>query len=200
MRHLLQLEPWHEEAHRWLMELLARDGQRSAALAHFEIAKRVLKEELDVAPNEETLNLLARIQRAVDVPAKPRPKTSSIPKPEFPLIGRELELQTIQSAWEKCLQAGPHFVCIAGEAGIGKTRLTEEARLWVAQQGYVTAYARSYAAEGSLAYSPVVDWLRSEAIRSSLEQLEPVWLNEVARLLPELLTFHPTSYTSQTDY
>ena len=39
-----------------------QDGQRSAALVHFEIAKRVLKEELEVAPREETLNLLARIQ------------------------------------------------------------------------------------------------------------------------------------------
>jgi DNA-binding SARP family transcriptional activator len=34
-RRLLELEPWREETHRQLMEWLAQNGQRSAALAHY---------------------------------------------------------------------------------------------------------------------------------------------------------------------
>jgi DNA-binding SARP family transcriptional activator len=187
VRRLLDLEPWHEENHRWLMALLAKDGQQSAALAHFEVCKRVLKEELAVAPNAETLQLVAQIQQATLPVHKPVAKLPAIAQPEFPLIGREREWQTIQDAWHHCLHSGPHFVCLAGEAGIGKTRLTEEARLWVTQQGYASAYARSYAAEGALSYSPVVDWLRSEAIQPQLQGINDLWLSEVARLLPELL-------------
>ena len=191
VRRLLALEPWQEESHRWLMELLAMNGQRSAALAHFEVCKRVLQEELAVEPSAETLKLVAKIQRASPSPSKPQPKPVNLPKPEFPLIGREREWQMIQAAWGRCLQHGPHFVAIAGEAGIGKTRLLEEARLLVAGQGYASVYARSYAAEGALAYSPVIDWLRSEPIRSALDQLDTIWLNEIVRLLPELLKRYP---------
>ena len=129
-----------------------------------------------------------KIQRAAISPAPPSPKQTAHWTPEFPLFGREREWATIQRIWQRTLTSGARLIAIAGEAGIGKTRLTEEARLWVAQQGYVTAYARSYAAEGSLAYSPLVDWLRSDAINAALAQVEPLWLTEVARLLPELLT------------
>jgi DNA-binding SARP family transcriptional activator len=64
VRRLLALEPWQEEAHRWLMELLAKNGQRSAALAHFEVCKRVLQEELAVAPSEETVRLVENFQKS----------------------------------------------------------------------------------------------------------------------------------------
>ena len=65
IRRLLQLEPWHEEAHRWLMMLLTKDGQPSAALAHFEVCKRVLQEELSAPPGQETLALVAQLQQSI---------------------------------------------------------------------------------------------------------------------------------------
>jgi hypothetical protein len=62
MRRLLALEPWREEAHRYLMLLLARDGQRSAALAQFEICRQMLVDELDVEPGPETITLYEQIR------------------------------------------------------------------------------------------------------------------------------------------
>ena len=84
-----------------------------------------------------------------------------------------------------------HCVLIAGEAGIGKTRLAEELLQWADRQGYATARTRSYAAEGRLAYAPITDWLRSDAIRRGCRRWSQLWLVEVARLLPELLVERP---------
>ena len=61
-RRWLALEPWREEAHRYLMILLAQSGQRSAALAQFEICRRLLAEELDVEPSAETMQLVKQIR------------------------------------------------------------------------------------------------------------------------------------------
>ena len=51
--------------------------------------------------------------------------------------------------------------------------------------------ARCYAMEGDLAYGPVIEWLRSESIRQRWAALDDVWLSEIARLLPELLSERP---------
>ncbi|MEZ4735440.1 MAG: BTAD domain-containing putative transcriptional regulator [Caldilineaceae bacterium] len=61
-RRILQLEPWREEAHRQLMLLLAQSGQRSAALAQFELCRQALRSELDVEPDAATLELVAQIR------------------------------------------------------------------------------------------------------------------------------------------
>jgi DNA-binding SARP family transcriptional activator len=60
-RRLLALEPWREEAHRQLMTLLARSGQRAAALAQFEACRRMMAEELAVEPDAETVDLYNQI-------------------------------------------------------------------------------------------------------------------------------------------
>ena len=85
----------------------------------------------------------------------------------------------------------PQFVLVAGEAGIGKSRLVEELLHWSEQQGIRAARTRSYAAEGALAYSPVIEWLRSETIQATLTKLDPLWRSEIARLLPEMLIQEP---------
>ncbi|MCB0188556.1 MAG: DUF2791 family P-loop domain-containing protein, partial [Caldilineaceae bacterium] len=186
---LLHLEPWREEAHRWLMEWLAQSGQRSAALAQYEVCCRALSAELAVEPSGATRKLYERLlqtdeNEAVRVLA---PATTI----EYALVGRRQEWQVLRQTWHKVLQRGMHFICIAGEAGIGKSRLAEELLTYVQEQGYAVARTRSYALEGGLAYGPLVDWLRTPMLRAPLAKLDSVWLSEIARLLPELLTDHP---------
>lgn len=115
----------------------------------------------------------------------------AVPEVILPLVGRQPEWQALHAAWHGAAAGTAHCVLIAGEAGIGKTRLAEEVLQWADRQGYATARTRSYAAEGRLAYAPITEWLRSNAIRARLPELEPVWLVEVARLLPELLVERP---------
>src|SRR5205823_721384 len=59
-------------------------------------------------------------------------------------------------------------------------------------QGNTTATARCYPSEGALAYTPLIAWLRTDAIHKRLTRLDPLWLTEVARLVPEVLTERPT--------
>ena len=60
-RRVLELEPWREESHRDLILLLARSGQRSAALAQYKSCVKVLAAELDVQPDAATTALAAHI-------------------------------------------------------------------------------------------------------------------------------------------
>jgi DNA-binding SARP family transcriptional activator len=56
-RRCLELEPWHEEAHRALMILLARGGNRPAALAQYDICRQMLAAELALESAAETTAL-----------------------------------------------------------------------------------------------------------------------------------------------
>lgn len=53
-RRQIELEPWREPAHRQLMHLLAKNGQRSAALAQYKNCRSLLMEELGVEPEPRT--------------------------------------------------------------------------------------------------------------------------------------------------
>ncbi|MEZ4860999.1 MAG: BTAD domain-containing putative transcriptional regulator [Caldilineaceae bacterium] len=127
-RRLLTLEPWREEAHRQLMHLLARSGQRAAALAQFETCRRVLEEELSVEPDEETEALVEAIRAdKIVVLSSPPVVVSSVPVannnlpiPPTPLIGRERELAELG---ELINNPQCRLITITGPGGIGKTRL-----------------------------------------------------------------------------
>ena len=53
------------------------------------------------------------------------------------------------------------------------------------------AHTRCYAAEGRLAYTPVIELLRADALRPHRRRLQASWLTEVARLMPELMAEEP---------
>jgi len=187
-RRLLALEPWREETHRQLMRWLVQNGQRGAALAQFDVCRRALAEELAVEPEPTTSELYAQILQQEPLPTTEQTPLTII---DYDLVGRQLAWQSLRSAWSKAMQSGPHLVCISGEAGLGKTRLAEELLLYIQREGHATARTRAYALEGRLAYAPLADWLRTPPLQAKLAKLNPLWLSEVARLLPELLIQQP---------
>ncbi len=101
------------------------------------------------------------------------------------------ERARLAELWRASEKGRAQLVLISGEPGAGKTRLVEELRAWCVHRGAVTAEARSFRAEGALAYGPVVAWLRSQAIITRLARLDRARLTELARLLPDLLTEVP---------
>jgi predicted ATPase/DNA-binding SARP family transcriptional activator/Tfp pilus assembly protein PilF len=123
IRRLLTIEPWCEEAHRWLMELLMRAGQRSAALAQFELCQRVLQEELAVPPSPETVTLAEQIRQApagrsaVGTLEAANPR-NNLPTSLTPLIGRRQEIAEIAA-----VMTNHRLVTLTGVGGCGKTRL-----------------------------------------------------------------------------
>lgn len=117
-RRWLGLEPWQEAAHRQMMLLLARSGQRDAALAQYETCRQVLVEEFGVEPTAETVALYERIKASGTLPPH------NLPPPPNAFVGREAELEQIARhlADPTC-----RLVTILGTGGIGKTRLALEA-------------------------------------------------------------------------
>jgi len=71
----LDLDPLHEPAHRALMRIHARAGDRVAALRQFHECERILDRELGVAPLAETVSLARAIERGESAPDPPGKST-----------------------------------------------------------------------------------------------------------------------------
>jgi len=117
-RKQLELDPWREEAHRQVMNILAHHGEFSAALSQYETCQQTLARELGVSPDEETVALRERILAARSM------RRRSLPLQPTPLVGRQAELSQVL---ERLAHPACRLVTICGPGGIGKTRLALQA-------------------------------------------------------------------------
>ena len=183
---LLRHDPLHEPTYRSLMALHDARGDRARALHVYHACAAVLERELGVEPSAPTRQLYENLlPPSSPVPARHEDQAVG-PLAGPPLVGRAREWARLTDLWRAAESGAARLVLVTGEPGVGKTRLVEEFRSWSAHRGAVTASARSYAAEGALAYGPVVSWLRIEALARPLARLDPELLGELSRLLPEL--------------
>ncbi len=119
-RRWLALDPLYELAHRELMTLYAKAGQRSAALRQYQECVRILEEELGLEPSDETNSLHEDIRSGgLDPGAVVRPR-HNLPAQLTPFVGREEELSEIQSQLK---DPDCRLLTLVGPGGIGKTRL-----------------------------------------------------------------------------
>lgn len=187
---LLRHDPLAETTYQRLMRLHALNGDRAGALRVYHECAGMLSRELGVEPSAETRAAYAQLfreQAAATLPVEEPVRSGDSPV----LIGRESEWQQLLLAWQHAGQGRAQVVAISGEVGIGKTRLAETLTSWVHRQGARAAGVRAYAAEGGLAYAPLIDLLRTETLTPGLAALSKIRLAHVARLLPELLDQHP---------
>lgn len=182
---LLRLDPLNEETCLTLMRLHAVDGDRASALHVYHTCASLLASELGVTPGE-------RLQAAYEQLLAGNRPTEAM-HASVPLVGRQHEWRRILAAWEAAVSGQPRLLMLSGEAGIGKTRLAEEFVVWAERQGVTTAITRCYAAEGSLAYGPVMTLLRSDAFRERVAQLSPQARAQILRLMPDAGAERPPS-------
>jgi predicted ATPase/DNA-binding SARP family transcriptional activator len=125
-RHQIELDPIRESAHRRLMRLLERQGRRTAALAQFEICRKVLEQELGTPPEAETVSLYQQIKTGSSAPktADKVETTRNLPENTTPFIGREEELAKLG---ERLRSGAYRVLSLVGPGGIGKTRLAIQA-------------------------------------------------------------------------
>lgn len=191
---LLHCDELCEGTYVTLMRLHALNNDRAKAIHIYRECKNMLKRELGIEPGGETQKYYDRLaSNAIEEPLSQENdgELTFTSSSDWPLVGRQSEWQALQNAWKQVLGGENLFLCISGDPGIGKSRLGIEFLETIRRQGYITVYSRCYETAGALSYGPVTDWLRDDTIRNYLEDLDPVWLQETARLLPELLVEHP---------
>ncbi|MCP5100500.1 MAG: hypothetical protein GY943_33540, partial [Chloroflexi bacterium] len=119
------LDSLHEPAIRQFMLALASGGYISSAIRHFRRFKQRLRDELDILPEPETLDLYDRIR--AEKPVQSSSTAVSAHHSLLPFIGRQAEIATI-NAW--LADPNGRLLTLIGVGGAGKTRLAlEVARL-----------------------------------------------------------------------
>lgn len=126
---LLEHDPWNEHAHRQMMRLLLASGQRSAAIAQYERCRRLLAEELDIAPEAATIALYEQIVGDESPPEAGAPSARRVLRHNLPaqltsFLGRDAELAHMAT-----LLRNPtcRLITLVGLGGVGKTRLCLQA-------------------------------------------------------------------------
>jgi DNA-binding SARP family transcriptional activator/tetratricopeptide (TPR) repeat protein len=185
LRRRISVDPLHEPAYQALMRVAALADDRSTALQAYHACVAALRNDLGIEPTAATQVAYERLVAADRTPTEEASPSSGSAR--HALVGRDAELATLARTTRRAAKTAVAAV-VRGEAGIGKTRLIEELLQWCHAQGLATGYARSYGAEGGLAYAPVAEWFRARPLRNFLDALDPVWASELARIIPDLLT------------
>jgi DNA-binding SARP family transcriptional activator len=184
-RALLSLDPLAESSHVTVVRLLAEMGRAREALEQYERCRQILDAELGAKPSPELERLRMKLSGApAPAPAAAAPVTASaVASPTLPLVGRIAERAALQTALDATAAGrGGELLLLAGDPGVGKTRLLEELRRLAGAGGAAVLAGRAFEAE---LVRPYGAWI--EALRSAPRPMPAgVPLGELGALLPEL--------------
>ena len=190
-RRYLAIDELAEEVHQRLIGLYAAAGDRAAAARQFEACTLILERELGVRPLPETRAAYEAAMAEGQAPASVAPTWSVLPSLDLPLVGRGQAWQRLRRAHRR-LRAGG-LILIAGEPGIGKSRLMQDfaTSLDASSEALVLAGTHPPGAQRT-AYTAITQALRQALGRRERWQgIRPVWLAEAGRLLPEMGAVFP---------
>ena len=143
-RRAVAIDPFAEDAARLLMTRLADAGDRGGALTAFARLRDRLARELQAAPSAATRELAESLRAMPDeTPGRLTPAvspTAAEARRGPALIGRDEELAQLEHVWAGAAAGmGGAAVLVAGEAGIGKSRLVAELAAAARAHGAIVA-------------------------------------------------------------
>jgi DNA-binding SARP family transcriptional activator len=193
-------DPFDEAAHRWYMSASAAAGEQAKALAAYAELRQRLSDELGADPAAQTQELHLAILREQDgdLAGRNRGEAAGRSPGEAAaadgthhgpmLAGRDGEISALRDAWRQAVGRQPSLIMIVGEAGIGKTALSELLAAEAAGDGATVLRARCYETERSLFLQPVIEAITPVVARMPAAALRQVVAEHgaaITALLPE---------------
>jgi predicted ATPase/DNA-binding SARP family transcriptional activator len=188
-RRWVEIAPWHEEAHRWLIYWLAMSGQASAALTQYKVCVDTLADELGIAPSAETTALYEEIKEqgltdramtltpllTINGQSTTPLRSDNLPRQLLPVVGREKDLIYIgeRLADPKCA-----LLTLVGPGGVGKSVLALEA-----------AHAQLPHFADGVWFVPLVGIASADQLATSIAQTLAVPLQRAGDVRLQLLNF-----------
>ena len=111
-----------------------------------------------------------------------------------PFVGRDNEYGQLLGLLARLTAGSGRVVLIAGEAGIGKSRLMHEMASYARQRDLPVLATHCYEIERAIAYQPVIDLATQAwqaAPQASLHRIAPTLLAEIAALVPAMASRLP---------
>jgi DNA-binding SARP family transcriptional activator len=195
-RTLIESEPYRESGYVLLMAALEAQGNVAEGLRVFEQLRSLLRDELGIAPSPEAIQAHERL---LNPPAARQSLTTAATAAEIEvpaelaaaasaaLVGRQTEMEQLEAWW----QAPPdreRVMLLAGDPGIGKTRLLAETAVRAFASGAIVLAGRA-PEETLVPYQPFLEALGHYVLRAPLEELRVVareYGAELGRLIPAL--------------
>ena len=189
---LVREYPLRERIRGQLMLALYRSGRQAEALEAYQAARHALVEELGIEPERALRDLHQAVLKqdsSLDLVATTEEADEAAERSRSAFVGRTRELAELTAALDEALVGRGRLVLLAGEPGIGKSRLAEEVSSRARKRGGRVLVGRCWEAGGAPAYWP---WV--QAVRSYIGRTEPAVLRtqlgagsvDVAQIVPEL--------------
>lgn len=194
---LLLLDPLDEKAMLSSLEALTLSGDRSLALRKYADFETRLRKELDSEPGTALRGWAKRVRRSEGPPpprgrvVAPRISEITVLPAAQPFFGRTEEFAMLWKAWENTGTGKGAFIIIEGEPGIGKTALATKLVNQAHIAGGSVCFVRCYRTEKSVPFAPITALIRQLSRLPGFVALDPVWIGELSRLVPELRERYP---------
>ncbi len=191
---LIGEHPYRERLRAQLMLALYRCDRQADALQAYQDARTTLVEELGIEPGERLREVEQAVLAQDPVLAWPRVKAVEIAPvrdagPRRAFVGRAGELAELVTGLDGALAGHGRLILLAGEPGIGKSRLAEALLEHARARGAAVLVGRCWEAGGAPAYWPWIQALRVYIGDTGSEQLREqlgAGAADLVQLLPEL--------------
>ncbi|HET9220942.1 MAG TPA: AAA family ATPase, partial [Roseiflexaceae bacterium] len=186
-------------------------GREADALRAYEQCAKLLDEELGVEPDPATVSLYEEIRslqqrRAWDqarlAVAPPTAAGATVPAalPEPPLVGRPEQRAELIDAVEQAIAGAGGMLLLAGEAGLGKSRMLREVAAGAEWRGAHVSWGHGREDAQALPFGALREALAAAITparaRQLAEVLSPYTLSTLTLLLPDLAESLPAEALS----